>query len=191
MVDMYFGFVKPDKLNLYKCAPTTGVDMLSKYIKAFPVVLRNQLINCICLNIFEYYHSFHTYPETAYLHFVLKLFGIYIVTNLLFTVTHYWYHKYAYFIHKTHHEFTNPVCIATEYNSVIEQLINFSYLHITFYIFSFSYNELIFVLFVLHLENILNHSGYNMRKKTVYHNIHHQKSTKNYASATWLEFLFE
>lgn len=187
-VDMYYGYISPNKLNIYKCSPTTGKIMLSKYIKALPVVLRNQVISSISLYVFETYYRIQ---QIGYFQLFLNLSYVYIITNITFSVTHYLFHKYAYYIHKTHHEFKNPVCIATEYSSLIEHIINTSYIYTTIYMFDFTYNQLLFVIFMLNSENLLNHSGYKLRNKTIYHNIHHQLGNINFASSKWLEFLFK
>lgn len=139
----------------------------SVYRKCAIVVLRNQF--CIQLPLqllLEDYYDLYLLPKIVDIEsytIVKRILQIFVFISVVFTITHLVYHFVPIFyqnIHKTHHEFTNPIAISTEYNSVLEEFINWSYTLFAFILFPIPKPWIVFVLIVVNVTDQVGHSGY-------------------------------
>lgn len=192
LFDAYY-IIHSEKFALVKCVPKQKTKLLDLYIKALPIVIRNQLVVGLILYKYEFIYCFGTTYATwgkTIMMFLLKMIMYKISTSYVFSKSHKFYHDHMYWIHKRHHEFTTPVGIAAEYNSLLETILNFSYTYAVPYFLYFTYMEFIILIFIINFENILNHSGYKIRNKTRHHNWHHVKGDCNYASDAFVDKLW-
>ncbi len=82
-------------------------------------------------------------------------------------------YKFLYKFHKTHHDLLYPYHIAGFYNSLVENIIEYTLLLSGFYIFNFSFNEYIIILILVTIFSALDHSNLNFKKNV--HYLHHNK----------------
>lgn len=181
ILDVYFH----STFSKYKCIPLPREKIIALYKQALPIVIRNQLVLVFYLVVFEYFH--HENKEDEILIVIAKLTSLTLILAVLFTATHKAFHKYAYWIHKTHHIYTTSLSLVSEFNHILETLFNYGYTYLVIFAFHFSYNQVCFIICAINLDNSLNHCGYKFRSKTRHHDLHHRKSTVNFSSEKWMD----
>jgi sterol desaturase/sphingolipid hydroxylase (fatty acid hydroxylase superfamily) len=152
--------------------PVSRANMKHLYRKCIPVVIRNQLV--IQLPFLILLERFHEDREMNIWWDIINSGFQHLLTAIVFTITHWLFHRYCYWIHKTHHVFIRPIAISTEYNSLSEEAINWGYTYIIAGLIPVSHPWLIINIVILNVIDQLGHCGYDLWTMTDYHDSHHR-----------------
>ena len=197
-------FLIPDlyttRLHQYKIQPNIKplVNNPSKILQIGKLVIFNQLIITPILTNFFYYfykqnsNTIREYPTVFII--VRDIIIFFFVTEILFYYSHRLLHiPFIYKnVHKLHHSYTSPIAIATLYVHPIEYIISNIIPVLTGPLLCNSHLITIYIwLFIVMIDTILVHSGYNLCKvvNTVNHDMHHKVLSCNYGVINILDYL--
>lgn len=156
------------------------------YFRCITVVLRNQIVVQLPLQLMleKYYevylpkyfshHSSDTTEEMTFFAILINMTSIFFIVAVIFTFVHFVFHTFPWLyghVHKVHHEFFEPFAICTEYNSVAEELINWSYTLLAFVLFPIPLHYVGISLVLMNVFDQMGHSGYQIYFKE--HKIFH------------------
>ena len=172
-------FVLPH-LRLYK---KKIEDPYKDYIRMLPIVIRNLVISypvfyfienylCITKNIKQNIYNYHTITYLILWMFLADIF-LYIVHRLFHT-------KQLYFLHKTHHEFSNPYGIGSIYCSITEMVCsNILALLLPIYMIDIPENMILCMIGGMTFWTVfMSHGCFQEFNQS--HIIHHRKFNCNY-----------
>jgi len=171
----------------YKISPTEDLsEVIQEYKRCIPRVLRNHLVvELSILFILEKYH--YCDPNISLLRIIFHSVCQLIFANVTFSLTHWFYHNYAYWIHKDHHQFPNSIAICVEYLSLIENFVGYGLHHSLYYIFPTPFPFLIFTIIVMNFVDLTCHCGYNYTYMSNRHGLHHSKHSIYLTAFPWIE----
>lgn len=187
-------FIFCDYFNLftkYKVNKSSFAENLPIYKKCSLIVLRNQFAVQL--------------PNLYFLEYIIRdvripvyLNVLYLVINVIynifsFTFCHYTIHQFKelYYFHKKHHEIKNTLCLASEYNSIIEEIINWTIsTWLLCFFFKMDYQVNILYIVFNTIYGTVGHSGYMVPyfDKEIYrHYLHHKYFNVNYSGVEMLD----
>ena len=176
------------------------------YSKAAKCSLKNQLfitlpLSYLLMNDFRYAINNSEYDSLSIT--ILKLFLIFVTTNLLAYFSHYMLHTRFLFryIHYKHHEFNEPIAVCAFYCHPIEHLVvNSLPLFLPIIIFGIRYDLFLLLIFFGSYSTVTAHVVYNSLFNkyekltdifiTKYHTTHHASYKHNYGFQALVDKLF-
>lgn len=171
-------------------------DNWKKYPQAAKTSLFNQLfIGLPSLFLFEHY-SMVAVNNSLYDNYIvmgIKVFMIINMANLFFYTTHLLLHhpKLYKHIHYKHHEFTEPIAVATLYSHPIEYLIsNVLAFYIPIILIGTTYNMMLVLISLGTLISTFAHVEYKTISTHNDHIVHHKLYKYNFGFGGYLDKLF-
>lgn len=185
-LDFYGKRLFPIWHRRYKIEEMTDQQLKEEYLRRIPVVLFNQFtVQFINLTVLEYF----TDPsDVSYFTSFINMIINFTYSLFVFTLFHYLMHQYLYEFHKKHHELKNTIAVNSEYNSVTEEVVNWTIsTWASCFIFRMNFDVSVLCIIAHNFSDLMGHAGYKFNEESMRHYLHHKKTIVNYAAVRWID----
>ncbi|KAJ3281807.1 hypothetical protein HK104_011262 [Borealophlyctis nickersoniae] len=196
LIYLFLDIYQPPFSQRHKIQPTLHIP-LSQIRECILVVLRNQFLVSVPTQLLSYPMMVHTLHATKTLPSAAELARdlpvSFVVREILFYYSHrLLHHRSIYrYIHKSHHRFTAPIAISSEYAHPLEHVVS-NILPIVAgptLMRSHLVTLWIWISFTL-METLMVHSGYDFPGGIAkFHDFHHEKFTTCYGVTGFLDWV--